>query len=279
MCINAKTTQLSNHTVEKFCTGDMVCWVDRGIADQTGLAGPTQKIGNTLNKLVQETCPADQIFKDDSRSRVWLVTHEGKRWVVKQYRAPAWQTWLYNTVRRTPAWREWLGSHLLARVGCKVNTPLALVDHHKIFRNRRQWLVFPYVEGQSLYHWLIETASAPQVAMLRRRVAAAIGRLIGQMTHAGIINRDLKPSNLIIDTACEQDGESPTMIDLAGLSRSRRQSRVYQMLARFYRSIQDQHGVTNREALTCLHAILKTDPSLSQGKRNRLRLAVNQIIN
>ena len=263
--------------IERLRVGEYDWWVHGGVVGGAGFTEGVKQTVAGLREVIEGDGDVQRVFKDDRRSRVWLVSYEGRAWVVKGYRVAGWQTWLYHRVRRTPGWREWMGARRLAIAGCRVNEPLALV-HRRGVLGCRQWLVFPYVEGHSLYHWLGggdgEDCGGRRAYGVRRRVAGAVGRLIGQMIVAGVINRDLKPSNLIIDMTCERDGEMPVMIDLAGLRRRCGEGSVYQMLARFYKSMKEPGGVTDREALVCLRAVLAKDSTLAQGHRRRLRVAV-----
>ncbi len=257
------------------------CWVDLDVARDTGLAGSQERISEAIASLIQSRNAVQTIFKDDDRSRVWVSSHADRRWVVKRYRAPAWKTRLYHLFRRTPAWQEWCGTRRLAHAGVRVSMPLALV-HESGLSNCVQTLILPYVEGESLYHWLVDSSdSRLEVPTCRARqiVARMIGRQIGAMTTAGIINRDLKPSNLIIDSPCEQGETQPCMIDPAGLRRRRPgEAHVCRMLTNFLQATQEPGGVTTREGLICLKELLDADPSIARDTANRLRSVAKQVV-
>ncbi len=260
---------------------DGVCWVDRAVADQCGVLGDPESIATLLDTLLNPHTPAIQVFKDDSRSRVCVVQGHGRAWVVKRYRLPRWKTWAYHVFRLTPAWREWLGSHRLALAGCCVSRPLALV-HQRGHRSTGQTLILSLAPGQSLYHVLADskppTNRSNADRRLRRRIAQAIGQQIGKMTAAGIINRDLKPSNWVIDSAGGDAGDpQAVMIDPAGLRRRRGDQQVYAMLAGFLCATQEPGGVTLREAVACLKAVLQADPSIAERERLRLNAAARSI--
>ena len=229
-----------------------------------------------IGAVIRPGAPVQDVYKDDARSRVVLVEHRGQRWVVKQFRTSPWKAWAYHHLHVSLAWREWRGAKWLARAGCQVNSPLAMVYTQRVFA----WcesLVLPCAEGASMYHWLVgHTQVGPDghaCYIARRTVARAVGRMLGTMTAARIINRDLKPSNLIITEACERGDEMPVVIDPAGLRRRWGRWGVYKMLADFLNATHEPGGVTPREALVCLKAMIRADPTLGRGHRRPVRAA------
>lgn len=249
-----------------------VCQINDGVAERCGL--DTDAVDACIAVVTRLDAPVQKIYKDDARSRVVLVEHGGQRWVIKQFRASPWKTWAYHHLHGSPAWREWRGAQWLARSGCLVNAPLAMVYEQRL----SAWcesLVLPYVEGTSMYHWLVSHTGAAsgdeECRGARRWIAREVGRMIGTMTVAGIINRDLKPSNLIITSVCERGVEMPVVIDPAGLRRRWGRGGVYRMLADFLNTTHEPGGVTPREALVCLKAMIQADPSLAHGHRRPVR--------
>lgn len=248
-------------------------WVNGDVADGLGLPADGPSLIRLCEALLDPRRAPRQVFKDDSRSVVTTVSLDQQDWIVKRYRGPGWKTAIYHSLRRTPAWREWAGAMQLQQARCRVSRPLALV-HQTGPAGISQALILPYVEGPSLYHWLVGSSGAAADSLnartRRRRMAQAVGGCIGQMTAAGIINRDLKPSNLIVDPLCEQGNQPPWIIDPAGLRRRRNDGQVYQMLADFLYSTEEPGGVTVREAMIGLKSLLRADPSIARGQPRRL---------
>ncbi len=222
----------------------------------TPSANPIQRVADAVQAghvQVQAT------FKADARSTVQLIEHDGRPYVVKQYHQPGWKCWLYHQFRATPAWREVRGARRLARAGVPVNMPLML-RHDGNLRTARQWLIFDYLPGRSLYHLLWNDPPPGQRDHVRQRdrlrIAEQLGRLIGAMWRAHLINRDLKPSNLIID----DHGEAlptVTIIDpMAIAAAAPTADACVNMLLPLLRSSYQAGGATRRERLIVLsHAV------------------------
>ena len=208
-------------------------------------------------------------FKSDDRSRVELIEHAQHRWVLKRYHGRALKLWLYHLLRLSPAWRECRAAARLQALNLRANIPRPPVNVGPPWRFE-QTLVLPYVAGLNLHHWL-KQHTKPDA---RRPVLEAVGCQIGRLTAAGWINRDLKPSNLIIDEACESQSAEPVMIDPMGLRRRRRGGQIVQMLAGFCRAGK-RAGLGEAEWRACLQALVRTDSRVAgvgsdQQRANRL---------
>ena len=217
--------------------------------------------------LNPQTLP-DQSFKDDRRSRVVRVTIDGRAWVVKQYRGPVWKRWLEQLLRRTPAWREWRYGEKLRVSGVRAIQPLALVH-----TRTGQALITPFIDAPSLHHWLKQSPAAGS----RLALARVIGEQIGRIIAAGLINRDHKASNLLIDAACERGDAEPILIDPARLKRRRGDATVWLMIARLWRSARLAGPCSSRECLAVVRHVLRTNPTLLAGRHHRLKRAVRAI--
>ena len=188
--------------------------------------------------------------KQDKRSTVTRHDLDGRSWIVKRYHLPAIKRWLYSIVRRTPAWQEWAGAKALQSIGVRSSPPLALAGHLV--------LVLAFHEGRSLHDWMRETTDREK----RLNVAERVGRQIGRITAAGWVNRDHKPTNLIVDAACKAGEVEPILIDPAGMRR-RTPDKTLRMLAVMYRATPRARGISIREGLTALRAAIRADPSLA----------------
>jgi tRNA A-37 threonylcarbamoyl transferase component Bud32 len=217
-------------------------------------ANPIQQVADAVQA---GTSSVLRTYKSDARSTVQLIEHEGRQYLVKQYHQPGWKCWLYHQFRATPAWREVRGARRLAAAGLGVNLPLIL-RHHGNWRDARQWLIFDYLPGQSLYHLMWNDAPATQRSQTRQRqrlaVARQLGQVIGAMWRAGLVNRDLKPSNLIVSQSPE-DQPNVTIIDPMAISLTPPTvGACLAMLLPLLRSSYQAGGATRRERLTVLSA-------------------------
>lgn len=118
---------------------------------------------------------------------------------------------LRNLVQRTPLHREIRGSEVLGRNGIATVTPLALYSAQGV-----QCLALRHVPGRTLLECIADSSLSPNA---RRDIARAVGRHLVQMGRAGVMNRDHKPSNLIVDENLK-GGPLITVIDPAGIFQS-----------------------------------------------------------
>jgi len=205
-------------------------------------------------------------LKQDERSIVTRHELDGRSWIVKRYHLPAIKRRVYGLVRRTPPWQEWSGAKILSRIGVRISPPLAIV-HPDV-------LVLAYHEGASLHDWMRRTTDSEK----RLNVAEQVGRQIGRITAAGWVNRDHKPTNLLIDAACETGDAEPVLIDPAGMRR-RTPDKALRMLAVMYRATPRARGISIREGLTVLRAAIRADPSLAPTTAAALARAVLAQVN
>ena len=91
-----------------------------------------------------------------------------------------------------------------------------------------QALLLPFVEGTPLDHFVADAPTPSQWShdyrALRLRLATVVGRQLGCLLADGVINRDHKLSNLIMDDQCRDESLEPVIIDPLGLRRWRRRS-------------------------------------------------------
>ncbi len=252
------------------------------VAQQLELGHDREALVPLLEKLLTAESTPIQTLKDDpNRSVVRHVAVDGRHFVIKRYRVPRWKTWLLYRLRQSPNWREWYGALRLVRAHRRVSAPLAIV--HQPARGREaQVLILPYIEGRALDRMIQDgSANHPWRESYRHKrldLARIIGTQIGRLLTVGIVNRDHKLSNLIMDRACQEHGDEPVIIDPLGLRRRRSNQQVYRMLAMLLRTSARAGPVTTRECMTCLKAVLKTDPSLSRHEPRRLRAVARHIL-
>ena len=258
------------------------CVVNQAVWQRLGLDTGQVCAIELIERVLAGGDQSIETLKDDpKRSFVRHVAVNDLHFVVKRYRVPIWKARSLHWLRLTPTWREWRGAQKLARSRRRVNAPLAMA-----FQPTRgveaQAIVFPYVEGRALDQ-VIQIAPPPQQwseTYRRRRIelARTVGRQLGMLLSSGLVNRDHKLSNLIMDRACEQQGDEPIIIDALGLRRRRGNRQVHRMLATLLRTSERAGAVTPRECLTCLKAVLRADPSLARNEARRLNRLARQVL-
>lgn len=174
----------------------------------------------------------------------------GSHWITKTYHLPPAKGFALSLVRASPAWRELRAFARLRRAGLRLPEPIALVGDG---RAGRQWLVMPCVNAPALDEVIADPKLEPAT---RRRIARAVGEQVGRLLRAGLVNRDHKASNLLIDTRCRDLGEPPILIDPLGVRRRDpiRVGRVHRMFARLLETAVKAGGVSKREVAIVLRA-------------------------
>jgi tRNA A-37 threonylcarbamoyl transferase component Bud32 len=132
---------------------------------------------------------------------------------------------------------------------------LALMTERPAWRGR-QMLIMPFIEGPTLQQFIGEVDDRAA----RLRVAEAVGRQLCHMLYAGLVNRDHKTSNLIVDEACRLRGEQPVLIDPAGLRRATPE-RVARMFARLLETAIKAGPISKREMLSVLRSAFPGRPA------------------
>ncbi len=224
-----------------------------------------------IQRLLNPASQAVRALKSETRNQTLLVHADDRHWVVKRYRLPWWKAWLYQTVKRTPAWREWRGAQRLSAAGARVARPAVLV--HQPSEPWTQALILPYVEGENLAQYL----GRPHPAVRRIGLARRIGRQIGQLAAAGLINRDHKATNLIVDRLCDTGQVPPVIIDPAGIRRRKSDHQIYRMLALLHYTCSQVGPVSLREVVACIRGVLETDRSIARTSPRRTRSVIEQV--
>lgn len=262
-----------------FRSGANRFWVNEHAMARSGL--PVDRVAMTklLPALLAGTGQLVATLKEDARSLVQMWELEGRRWVIKRYRASAWRTAAHHLVRHSPAWREWHNARRLRRLQARVVDVLALV-HDRRFGRWDQALVTACVDGPNLQQWLRRQSTTPRPGdggRRRRTMAAAMGAQFGALAARGYVNRDHKAANLLIDRACAQDGAAPLIVDSGRLERKRSDRVAFVALALLAWTAREAGPISLREQLTCLRAVLAADDHLGRGRPRRLRHAALSI--
>lgn len=218
-------------------------------------------------------------LKQDRRSTVRLVDDpadhpadrggEGgspRQWVVKTYHLHAVRRAAAARLRQSPAWREFRAFGRLREAGLRVPPCVALVGRP----DGDEALVMPYIDAEDLEAFI----AGSDDPLARARVARAVGAQAGALLRAGLVNRDHKVSNLLIDASCRESGEPPIIIDPLGLRRRDpvRRGRVDRMWARLLETAVKAGPVSKREIVAAWRA---GHPGAGRGElvRQRRRIA------
>jgi tRNA A-37 threonylcarbamoyl transferase component Bud32 len=119
--------------------------------------------------------------------------------------------------------RHWRGAMRLQNAGIPTARciALALEQGHP----PRVWLVMEQLEGCTL---LEHMARPDEDVRAQHAIATAAGALVARLCRAGLSNRDLKPSNIVVSAG---SGPALTVIDCVAIRRSRSLRRRDSMLA------------------------------------------------
>jgi len=151
---------------------------------------------------------------DDGPSGVWLVQRPGEVLRTLKLWPAVPGTLVKLALRIAQPQRQIRGAALLERSG--VLTP-AIVGSWRLARyGGRRWvqLEMSYIEGRSAFELLQAGAEAGEAV---RRCARPIGRAVGAIANAGLLHRDLKLRNVIVE-----EGTDPPrvwIIDPVGVRR------------------------------------------------------------
>ncbi len=200
----------------------------------------------------------ERTFKQDRRSTVRLVRHGDGRCVVKTYHLPRVVSAVYGLFGMNTAQRERRAAERLHTIGIRTLVPVLVP--------RGETLLYPYVDAPTLQDAIGQVDDADT----RLRVARAVGDQLGRLTTAGYINRDHKPTNLLIDEACRTQNQQPVLIDPLGLRRrpagQRGRAKALEMCHIMLRASARAGAVSTREKVALLRAAIAADPTLANGR-------------
>jgi hypothetical protein len=155
-------------------------------------------------------------LKEDGDTGVYLAEIQGRAVVLKRWELRTLGARLKAVVRAGRADRHWRGAAWLAGHGIRTARTLALATEHRRGRPRR-WLVMEALQGRTV----LEHLSAGDLSVRQEHaVARRLGAMLIELQRHGRMNRDSKPSNLIVVLA---DSASPevAIVDCVAIRRSR----------------------------------------------------------
>jgi hypothetical protein len=144
---------------------------------------------------------AARVLKRDERSTVLRGDTPLGPVVVKSMLArPGLAGVVARATNRTRLARQWRGATLLRDRGFITPTPLALWRGVDAQGRPVESLALTWLEGDTLLHLLARAIEDPTSLDHARRVAlaTAAGAHVARTLHAGLFNRDGKPSNLLV---------------------------------------------------------------------------------
>jgi len=211
-----------------------------------------------LHAAAPDDFAAERILKHDARSTVELVRLDEHRYVRKRYHVHPAKRIGYGLIGKLPAQREAANARRLAALGVRVPQPVEVIG---------QAVVMPYIEGPSLHDFL----AACDDSTKRQAVARAVGEQMRRVIEAGLVNRDHKAHNLIIDAPCAERGAQPVLIDPMGLRRATPR-RVARMIARLIETVRNAGAVSVPEMRACADALCGPDMPADEREAWRRRI-------
>lgn len=194
-----------------------------------------------------------ELLKRTHRSSVWrarVLLPNNPRHAVLKCQTLTSGGRVKSFLRRSKAHRQWHGARLLARSGVPFARPMVILQTKPPPRVRRrgvraalvreappvyrtlETLILEHVPGPTVLEYLAsEHNSLAAEHWADRAVAEAVGVLLRRYIAQGLVNRDGKPSNLVI-TGLERHGARLAVIDSVAMSRRRvGNSDLHRMLA------------------------------------------------
>jgi lipopolysaccharide kinase (Kdo/WaaP) family protein len=208
----------SDLVVARYATG----WGYAAVEWEHALAG----IGHgSLPAKPSTNTPEDhsRLLKQREGAAVWFMPVDfGKRntkiahrqVVLKVETLDGWWAVARSLLRLTKAHRQWRGAELLEKNGFRAARGVAII-RGRSGAGPVEMLALEALPGQTLLECLAD--AAPGTGN-EHRLARAIGRHIAALCLAGLVNRDSKPSNLLIEW--KKNGQpSITVLDTVAITR------------------------------------------------------------
>ena len=242
-------------------------WLNLPAIQLAGLPAEPTRLAELLTILATGQQKVTEALKDDHRSQVQRIELAGGLYVWKLFSGSPLRRWtcrVRHWFRLSPAWVQWRGAAKLAQAGVRTAEPLALIQSRRLGPGS-YGLLMPSIKGPNA-HWYLKQGiqidesnglTAPRTTLL----AQSIGRQIGQMTAQGLVNRDHKPGNLLVDEVCHRGEQTPVIIDQSAIRRRCGDHQVYRMLGTLLRTAGRVEPVPAKQGLACLKAMRASDPS------------------
>jgi tRNA A-37 threonylcarbamoyl transferase component Bud32 len=149
---------------------------------------------------------AATLVKERPQRAIWRVVLPTVDFYLKHDRGTV-RSWMQNVVRAGTACAEFERGRELARRG--VPTPEPLAFGQSISRQRCGYLLTRTIPDAAPLDVFLESSLAKwrtgRTARLRQRVAAALGRFLGDLHNAGVTHQDLHPGNLLVRVDAENE--------------------------------------------------------------------------
>ena len=190
--------------------------------------GPGRGLGDWGEALAGLDLAAARLVKAEGGTAVYFAELLGQAVVLKRWTLRSRADAVKAFVHASRAERHWRGSQRLIDLGIPTAHCLAIIDQGK-GRTRERWLIMQRLPGRSA---LAHLASADLPTRTQHALARELAHHFTSLRHAGVVNRDPKPSNLIV-TSTDAEVACIAMIDCVAIRRGgrRRWLRSMAMLA------------------------------------------------
>ena len=142
------------------------------------------------------------VVKQGPHRIVYRVALERGTFYVKHNLTPDRLTWLRQLVRTSKARREYNSALEVAARGIPTALPLAWAQQRGFWSDGESLLITRSLDDTQplnvFVHQILPSLPAQRQALVRRRLAEALGRFLARMHQAGIRHNDLHAGNLLI---------------------------------------------------------------------------------
>lgn len=139
----------------------------------------------------------EDLRKKEARHTVRL-THGSQSLVLKHYAEPTRRHALKQLVQPSRAWKTWEFTQRLADLGVATPRPVACVENRWGWLRRDSYLMYPYVEGETLRHHFHEAKKSPA---LHERLWRQVDDLWNRLAELRVGLSDTNIGNFIVSPA------------------------------------------------------------------------------